>query len=88
MLINFLHKDGYDALVSTICTHDGLSVPPLGSIVLSVLVGPKSVKLLFDIIPGFELFRVKLDIPWLVAMNMIPSVMHKCQNLSMGDPYI
>lgn len=78
MLINFLHKYGYDALVSTIQTHDGIFVPPLGSIVLSVLVGPKSMKFLFDIIPGSELFRVKLGIPWLVAMNFVPLVMHKC----------
>lgn len=78
MLIKFLHKDGYDAPVSFIHIHDRLSVPPLGSIVLSVLVGPKFVNLLFDIILVFKLFRVKLGIPWLVAMNMVPFVMHKC----------
>lgn len=71
MLINFLHKDGYDAPMITIFMHDGLFVPPLGSIVMSVLVGPKSVKLLFDIIPRSKLFRVNLGIPWLVAMNVV-----------------
>lgn len=76
MIIKILHKDGYDAPMSTIHTHDGLSVPPLGSIVLSVLVGPKSVKLLFDIIPMSKLYRVKMCIPWLVVMNAVPSIVH------------
>lgn len=78
MLINFLHKDGYNAPLSTICTHNKIFIPLPSSIVLLVLVGPKYVNLLFDIIPGSKLFRVKLGIPWLVAINKIPSVVHKC----------
>lgn len=58
--------------------HDRLFVLPLGSIVLSVLVGPNSVNLLFDIVPWSELFCVNLGSPWLVAMNAVPSFMHKC----------
>lgn len=63
MLISFLHKDGYNAPVSTICTHNALFVPPLGSIVLMVLIEPKSMNFLFDIILGSKLFIVKLGIP-------------------------
>lgn len=77
MLITFLHKDGYDASMSTFRTHNGLFIPPLGSILLSVPDKRKSMNLFFDIISRSKFFRVKLGIPWMVAMNVIPSVVHK-----------
>lgn len=82
MLINFLHRDGYDESKSTIRTHDGIYVPPFGYITLSILVGPRTVNELFDIILGFELFKVKLGIPWLITMNAVPLVVHKCLKFS------
>lgn len=41
--------------------------------------------LLFDIILGSELFRIKLGIPWLVAMNAVLLVVHKCLKFSHED---
>lgn len=61
-LINFLHKDRYNESRSTIHTQDGICIPPLGCITLSVLVGPNSINALFDIILGSKVFRVKLGI--------------------------
>lgn len=78
MLINFLHKDGYNASASIIHTHNEIFMPPLNSITFSVLVRPKAINLFFDIKLGSKLFKVKLGIPWLVAMNTVPSVIHKC----------
>lgn len=77
LLINFLHKEEYEMLNTMIRTHNGLSIPPLGSITLSVLVGPRAIDTSFDIILGSNFFRVKLGIPWLVSMNEITSIIHK-----------
>lgn len=77
LFMNSCHRPTYDECQETLRMHDGFFVPPLGSITLMVL-GLKAMSSTFVSIPESELFWVKLGIPWLIAMDVVPSVTHKC----------
>lgn len=79
--MNVWHRPMYDDSCATLRTHDEFSIYPLGSITLMVLVGPKAMSFVFVIIPELDLFRVKLGIPWLIAMEVNPSVVYKSLKL-------
>lgn len=80
--LNSFHGKEYEETKSTICTHDGLSLKPYGSITLSILVGLRAIDIVFNVIPESDLFRMKLGIPWLASMNGIAFIIHKCLKFS------
>lgn len=80
--INSLQREEYEEANSTTHTHNGLSLKPYGSITLFILVGPRAMHTTFDVILEFDLFRMKLGVPWLASMNMIAFVIHKCLKFS------
>lgn len=82
LLINIFHRDDYKESKATIHTHNGLSIPPIGCITLLVLVGPRVVDTSLVIILESNLFRVKLGISWMVSMNGVASIIHKCLKFS------
>lgn len=72
--VNGWHRSRYDECHATLITHTRLSLSPLGSITITVLVRPKVVLTTFVIIIESNLFRAKLGILWLIAMDVVPSV--------------
>lgn len=82
LVLKSLQKEKYEDTRSTIRTHIGMNLKPYGLITLSVLVGPRIIDTVFDVIPESGLFRVKLGIPWLASMNGVASVIHKCLKFS------
>lgn len=78
LFVNEWHGLRYDECRATLRTHNGPSLSAFGSIILMVLVGPKAIWNMFVIILESDLFYAKLGIPWLVDMDAIPSVIHKC----------
>lgn len=66
-----------------------MSCKPYGLITLSIPVGPRTVDIVFDVIPESNLFRVKLGIPWLDSMNGVISIIHKFLKFSHeGDMHV
>lgn len=80
--LNSLHRKEYEENKSTIRTHDDLSLKPYGSINLSILVGPRPIDTIFNVIPKSDMFRMKLGIPWLASINGITFIIHKCLKFS------
>lgn len=78
LFVNGWHRPTYDECQETLRTYDSFSISPLGSITLTVLVGPKAISSTFVIILGLDLFRPKLGIPSLISMEAVLSVIHKC----------
>lgn len=71
-----LVQDFYDHSDMMIKTHNGAFINTFGKISLLVTVFEKSVEQLFDVVPLFDLFRIKLGHPWLKAMKVVPSMIH------------
>lgn len=77
LFINVFHRERHDNKKATIHTHDDLFVPPLESFSLSIIVGFKFVSTWFVVIPESNMFNMKLGIPCLVLLDVIPSIVHK-----------
>lgn len=87
--LNSLHRKEYEEKKSTICMNNGLFLKLYSSITSSVLVGPRVVDTVFDVILESDLFKMKLGIPWLASMNGITSIIHKYLKFSHeGDVYV
>lgn len=77
LFMNGWHRPAYDECRATLRMHDTFSIPPLGSITLTILSGPKAMSSTFVIIPKSNLFQVKLSIHWLIYMDLVPLLIHK-----------
>lgn len=75
--MNGWHRPVYDECRTTLPTHHGFSINPLDSITLTIMVGPKEVSSIFTIIRESDIFQVRLGIPWLITMEVVPLLVHK-----------
>lgn len=82
LVLNSLQKEKYGETRSTIHTHNGMNLKHYGPITLSILVGPRTIDIVFNVIPESDLFKVKLGIPWLDSMNGVTFIIHKCIKFS------
>jgi len=73
-----LMQGSYDPSNMMIKTHKGTFEKPLGKISLLVTIFEKHVEQWFNVTPTSDTFEIKLGIPWLKAMKVIPSTIYKC----------
>ncbi|WP_233109389.1 hypothetical protein, partial [[Clostridium] innocuum] len=57
---------------------NGFLYPSFGSITLPVELCGKIVNTTFVVVPTSDQFQVKLGFPWLNAMHVVASPIHKC----------
>ena len=80
-----LQHNFYDTSNVWIQTCNGFLYPSFGSIDLPIELCGKMVNTTFIVVPTSDQFQVKLGLPWLYAMHVVASPIHKCLKFVFDD---